>query len=196
MMASLRRLYNWALRIAAHRHAVWGLAGLSFIESSFFPVPPDVTLIPMCIAHRDKAFRYAFVCTVSSALGGVFGYAIGYFLFESIGKSIIEFYGLTQQFAAFQGQYNTWGGWIVFGAGLTPIPYKVITIASGVTHMDLALFTITSFAGRGMRFYLLAALLWKFGAPIQLFIEKYLGQLTILFFVLLIGGFISLKYLL
>lgn len=184
------------LRVAAHKHAAWWLAGLSFIESSFFPFPPDMTLIPMCLAHREKSFRYALICTVSSALGGVFGYGIGYFLFASIGQPIVDFYGLGEQFIAFRGHYNEWGGWIVFAAGLTPMPYKMITIASGVTHMDLFLFFIASLAGRGMRFYLVAALLWKFGAPIKLFIEKYMGLLTIFFFVLLISGFIGLKYLL
>ena len=196
MMNSLRRLYDWTMRISAHKHASWWLAALSFTESSFFPIPPDVALMPMCIANRDKAFRYAFICTLATALGGLFGYAIGYFLFESIGKHILEFYGLMKEFNTFKEKFNLWGGWIVFATGFTPIPYKVITITSGVTQMNIPLFFVASVVGRGMRFYLVAALLWKFGAPIQTFIEKYLGLLTIIFFALLIGGFISLKYLL
>ena len=195
MMKPFRRLYNWMLHIAAHKNAVWWLAGISFIESSVFPIPPDIALMPMCIAHRDKAFRYALICTVSSVVGGLFGYAIGYFLFDSIGKHILTFYGLTHEFDVFKSKFNDWGAWIVFVAGCAPIPYKVITIASGVTKMNLLTFTIASIAGRAFRFYLVAGLLWKYGKPIQTFIEKYLGRLTILFFVLLIGGFIALKYL-
>lgn len=195
-MNPLRRLYIWTLHIAAHRHAAWWLAGISFIESSFFPIPPDVALMPMCIANRDKALRYAFICTASSVVGGLFGYAIGYFLFETIGILILKFYGLTHEFDVFKGKFNDWGAWIVFAAGCLPIPYKVITIASGVTRLNMLTFTVASIAGRAFRFYLLAGLLWKYGKPIQLFVEKYLEHLTILFVVLLIGGFIALKYLL
>ncbi len=195
-MNPLRRLYDWTLHIAAHKHAVWWLAGISFAESSFFPIPPDVALMPMCIANREKSLRYATICTASSVIGGLFGYAIGYFLFESIGKKILGFYGLTHEFGVFSAKFNTWGAWIVFVSGCAPIPYKVITIASGVTKLGLLTFTIASAAGRGFRFYLLAGLLWKYGKPIQLFIEKYLEHLTILFLVLLIGGFIALKYML
>ena len=196
MIKPLRRLYDWTLHIAAHKHAAWWLAVISFVESSVFPIPPDVALMPMCIANRDKAFRYAFICTASSVVGGLFGYAIGYYLFESIGKHILDFYGLTHEFEVFKGKFNHWGAWIVFVSGCAPIPYKVITIASGVTNLNLLTFTIASIAGRAFRFYLVAGLLWKYGMPIQVFIEKYLEHLTILFFVLLIGGFIALKYLL
>src|ERR1700735_354579 len=114
MKNPLRRLYNWTLHVAAHRHAVLWLAGISFAESSFFPIPPDVALMPMCIANRDKAFRYATICTASSVIGGLFGYAIGYFLFESIGTHILKFYGLTHEFSVFSAKFNTWGAWIVF----------------------------------------------------------------------------------
>ncbi|MDD9899442.1 MAG: DedA family protein [Alphaproteobacteria bacterium] len=195
MIRYVRKLYDWTLRIAAHRHATWGLAGISFAESSVFPIPPDVVMIPMALANRARAFFYAGVCSLFSTLGGLVGYAIGFFLYETIGQSIIDFYGMAEAFEKFQGQYNEWGGWIVFGAGLTPIPYKVITIASGVTQMNIPIFIVTSFFGRAMRFYLVAALIWKFGKPIQDFIEKYMGWLTIAFFVLLIGGFVLVKYL-
>jgi membrane protein YqaA with SNARE-associated domain len=196
MTNPLRRLYNWTLHVAAHKHAVWWLAGISFAESSFFPIPPDIALMPMCIAHRDKAFRYATICTVSSVVGGLFGYAIGYFLFESIGMHILKFYGLTHEFDVFKAKFNDWGAWIVFVSGCAPIPYKIITIASGVTRLNMLTFTIASIAGRGFRFYLLAGLLWKYGKPIEVFVEKYLEHLTILFIVLLIGGFVALKYML
>jgi membrane protein YqaA with SNARE-associated domain len=196
MFKPLRRLYNWTLHIASHKHAAWWLAGISFAESSFFPIPPDIALMPMCIATREKSLRYANICTASSVIGGLFGYAIGYFLFESIGRKILAFYGLNHEFDVFSAKFNTWGAWIVFISGCAPIPYKVITIASGVTKLNLFTFTLASFAGRGFRFYLLSALLWKYGKPIQDFIEKYLELLTLLFLTLLIGGFIALKYLL
>ena len=194
-MKYVRKLYDWAIQIAVHKKAPWLLGGLAFIESSFFPIPPDITLIPMCIAARSKSFFYATIATISSAAGGLLGYAIGFFLFNTIGVAILNFYGLMDQFHTFQDKYNEWGGWIVFGGGLTPIPYKIITIASGVTHMNLPIFIITSIAGRAIRFYLVAGLLWKYGEPIKYFIEKYMGMLTIVFFIILIGGFISLKYL-
>jgi len=196
MSNPLRRLYSWTLHIAAHKHAVWWLAGISFIESSIFPIPPDVALMPMCLANREKAFRYATVCTIAGVLGGLFGYAIGYFLFESVGVRILQFYGLMHEFDVFKERFNHWGAWIVFVAGCAPIPYKVITITSGVTRLNLLTFTIASLAGRGFRFYALAGLVWKFGKPIQDFIEKYLEVLTIVFTLVLIGSFFVLKYLL
>jgi len=195
MMKIIRKLYDWTLRIAAHRHAQWGLFGLSFAESSVFPLPPDLVLIPMCIAERRKAFRFAAICTVGSVLGGLFAYGVGYFLYDTIGVRIVEFYGYQEQFLAFRRLYNEHGAWIVLAGGFTPIPYKLITIASGVTQMDIVAFTVYSVIGRAGRFFLVAALLWKYGAPIKDFIEKYMGWLTILFFILLIGGFIAIKYI-
>ncbi len=195
MKKLIRRLYNWTLHIAGHEHAAWWLAGISFADSSFFPLPPDVALMPMCIADRSKSFRYALICSVSSVIGGLFGYAIGYFLFQSIGKDILHFYGLMHEFEIFSAKFNMWGAWIVFLAGCAPIPYKVFTIASGVTKLSLLTFVIASTAGRALRFYVVAGLLWKYGAPMQAFIEKYLEHLTIIFLILLIGGFIVLKYL-
>lgn len=188
-------LYDWTLRLAAHRHAKWSLAGVSFAESSFFPIPPDIVLIPMCVASRDRAFHYAFICTVASVIGGFFGYAIGYFLFELIGKPIIEFYGVTDGFETLKTTYDEWGGWIIVAKGMTPFPYKVLTILSGAFHQNLLIFTVASVCARAMRFYLVAALIWKFGAPIQEFIEKRLMLMTTIFLVLLIGGFVAIKYL-
>ena len=191
----LRGLYNWTMNLAGHRRATPALAAVSFIESSVFPIPPDVLLIPMVLADRTKAFRIAFICTVSSVLGGMLGYAIGVFLFEEIGRPMLEFYGYGPKFADFQAKYNDWGAWAVFIAGVTPFPYKVITILSGVTALDIFIFTMASVAARGLRFYIVAALLWKFGEPIRDFIEKYLGLLFALFCVLLIGGFVAVKFL-
>ena len=195
MMKIIRRLYDWTLRIAAHRHARVGLFGLAFAESSVFPLPPDLVLIPMCIAERQKAFLYAGICTLGSVLGGICAYFIGLLLYDTIGVRILEFYGYQEQFNNFQGLYNEWGAWIVLAGGFTPIPYKLITIASGVTQMNLGAFILFSVIGRASRFFLVAALLWKFGAPIKDFIEKYMGWLTIIFFVLLIGGFVVIKYI-
>jgi membrane protein YqaA with SNARE-associated domain len=195
MMRIIRHLYTKTMSIAGHRHAVLGLAGISFIESSVFPIPPYVILMPLCLANREKAFYYATVGMVSSVLGGLLGYAIGYYLLGTVGKAILDMYGLTKQFEAFTGQYNEWGAWIVLSAGLTPLPYKIVTIASGAAKMNLLVFTLCSILARSIRFYVLAGLLWKFGAPIQTFIEKYLGLLSFLFFVLLIGAYFAIKYL-
>jgi len=192
----LRRLYDWTMSLSGHRHAIWVLAVLTFAESSVFPVPPDILLIPMVLAARDRAWMLASVCTIASVVGGLAGYGIGYFLFEEIGRPVIEFYGYAEKFDTFRNAYNEWGAWIVAGAGFTPFPYKVITIASGVTGLDLTTFTVASFLSRGARFFLVAGLLWYFGEPIRRFIEKNLATLATIFFILLFGGFVAAKYLL
>lgn len=191
----LRKLYDWTLSLAAHRHALWALFIISFIESSVFPVPPDILIIPMVLAAPTKAWRIALVATVGSVLGGLLGYGIGAFLFDTVGEPILGFYGYEAKFADFQGRYNEWGAWIVAGAGFTPFPFKVITIASGATSLDLWVFLIASTLSRGARFFIVAALLWRYGEPIRGFIERYLPQLTFLFFALLLGGFLAVKYL-
>ncbi|MGD1877896.1 MAG: YqaA family protein [Kiloniellaceae bacterium] len=192
----LRRLYDWTMDLAGHRHALLALALISFIESSIFPIPPDVLLIPMILAARQRAWMIAAVCTLASVVGGVAGYAIGALLFDTVGRPIVEFYGYLDRFQEFQARYEEWGAWIVAGAGFTPFPYKVITITSGLMHLDFGIFMSASVISRGARFFLLAALLWHFGPPIRSFIERYLPQLTIAFFVLLFGGFVALRYLL
>jgi membrane protein YqaA with SNARE-associated domain len=191
----LRRLYDWTLSLAAHRHARWALAGVSFAESSVFPIPPDVVLIPMVLSERAMAWIDAAICTVASVLGGFAGYAIGYFLFETVGAAILDFYGLTDAFAAFAARYNEYGAWIVFTAGVTPIPFKLITIASGATGLNLAVFAIASIAARGIRFFAVAGLLYWLGPPIRAFVEERLALVFTVFVVLLIGGFVMLKYL-
>ena len=192
----LRSLYDKVLAAAAHRHAERWLALVSFLESSVFPIPPDVMIVPMVLADRTKWLRIAAVCTIASVFGGLAGYAVGLFLFDTLGQALLDFYGYGEKFTSFTDRYNEWGAWIVFGAGVTPFPYKVITIASGVTQLDLFVFVVASVLARSLRFFIVAGLLWKFGAPIRGFIERYLGPLTILFFVLLIGGFVLLKYVL
>jgi membrane protein YqaA with SNARE-associated domain len=191
----LRRLYDWAMAQAEKPYALRMLALIAFVESSVFPIPPDVLLIPMVLAALGRAWLIATVCTLASVAGGMLGYAIGALLFETIGRPILDFYGYLSRFAEFQTWYHEWGAWIVFGAGLTPFPYKVVTIASGVTGLDLSTFTIASVLARGGRFFAVAALLWWFGVPIRRFIETNLGWLTVLFFVLLLGGFLVLKLL-
>ncbi len=191
----LRKLYNWTLDLAAKKHATPILAGVSFAESSFFPIPPDALLIPMCLANREKAFYYAFICTISSVIGGIFGYAIGYFFFEAIAEPILNFYGKQAYFDQFADNYNEWGAWIVLGAGVTPFPYKVITIASGVTQLALPLFIFFSVIARSIRFFLVAGLIWLYGAPILRFVDKYLPWVATAGFLLLIAGFAALKFL-
>jgi membrane protein YqaA with SNARE-associated domain len=180
---------------ASGPNALWVLALVAFVESSLFPIPPDVLIIPMVLAARKRAWLIAGVCTVASVSGGVLGYAIGAFLWDTVGQPVMTFYGYGDKFAVFQGWYQDWGAWIVAGAGLTPFPYKVITIASGAVDLNMAVFMVASILSRGARFLLVAALLWYFGEPIRMFIEKRLGLLTALFFVLLFGGFLALKVL-
>ena len=191
-MNLLKSLYNWTLKKAAHKYSSWILSIVSFSESSFFPIPPDVLLIPMIIAKRTKAWTYAFICTLSSVLGGVAGYAIGFFLFNSIGILIVEFYHLTNSFNTFENYYKEYGILIVLGAGFTPFPFKFITIASGVFSLNIFLFILTAFVARGLRFYLLACLLFIFGEKIKILIDKYFNISAVLFFILLLGSFMLL----
>ncbi len=190
----LRRLYDWTMSLAATRHAERALAGVSFVESSFFPIPPDVLLIPMVLSDRAKWVRYAVVCTVASVLGALLGYAIGAFLFDVIGQPILRLYNAEDAFARVQAWYDTWGGWGVLFAAITPFPYKVLTIFSGFTGLDLLTFVVVSVIGRGFRFFLVSWLLYRFGAPIRAFIEKNLGLLFTVFMVLLVGGFVAIRY--
>jgi membrane protein YqaA with SNARE-associated domain len=192
----LRRLYDLTLSLAATRHAERALAGVSFIESSVFPIPPDVLLIPMVLAERARWLRYAVICTVASVLGAFLGYAIGAFLFDAVGRPVLAFYGMEQSFADLSERYNSsWGAWAVLFAAITPFPYKVLTIFSGVTGLNLVAFALVSIVGRGLRFFLVAWLLGRYGAPIRTFIERNLGLLFTAFMLLLIGGFAAARYL-
>ncbi len=191
----LRRMYDWTLSLAAGRHAERALAGVSFVESSFFPIPPDILLIPMIIARPERAWRLATIATISSVIGGFLGYAIGYFLFEAVGQPILQFYGIVDKYDELRHLFDEWGAWIIIVKGMTPIPYKFLTITSGALHFDLAIFAVASVISRGLRFFLVAALLWKFGAPIRDFIEMRLTLVLTLGVVILVGGFVVLKYL-
>ncbi|MFV2001899.1 MAG: YqaA family protein [Paracoccaceae bacterium] len=191
----LRRLYDWTLSLAQHPRALWALALVAFVESSVFPIPPDILMIPMIIAAPRRAFVIAAVAMTASVLGGMLGYYIGWGLFESIGRPVLEFYGKADQFEVFAARYNAYGAWAVLVAGVTPFPYKVITILSGSTGLSLPVFIAASILARGLRFFLIALLLWKFGTPIRNFIERRLGLMFIVFVVLLGGGFYALKFL-
>jgi len=190
----IESLYQRTLSLAASQHAVLALAAVSFIESSVFPIPPDVLLIPMIIAAPTRAFRLAAICTAASVMGGFLGYAIGYFAFAAIGEPVLQFYQMTDRYEALKASFAEWGAWIIILKGMTPIPYKLITIASGAFHFDLATFAAASVISRSLRFFLLAALLWRFGAPIRDFIEHRLMLVTSVFVVFLVGGFFVLRY--
>ena len=191
----LQGLYERTMQLADHRHALWWLAAVSFIESSFFPIPPDVLMIPMILARPSRAWLIALVALVSSVLGGLLGYAIGAFAFESIGQPILMSMGKADAMAEFNTRFNDFGFWAVLVAGVTPFPYKVITIMSGWTAMPLGTFVATSILARALRFFIVAALLWEFGPPVREFIEKRLGLMFTLFMIFLIGGFVVVKYL-
>ena len=192
-MKIFRNLYDWTLKKASHKSATWFLSIISFAESSFFPIPPDIILIPMVLAKRTKAFFYALICTLCSVLGGIFGYLIGLLLFNSIGILLINLYHLEEQVTQFKEYYNSYGAWIVIIAGFTPFPFKVITIASGLFQLNFIIFILCSAISRGARFYLVSALLYLYGDGIKIFIDKYFNLLTILFFILLIGSILIIK---
>lgn len=192
----LRRLYDWTIEKSGHPHAERWLAGISFIESSFFPIPPDALLAPMCLARPDRAWRYALICTVASVLGALLGYAIGYFLFETVGKAILDFYGAGDEFETFKQGFNEQGWVIVLLAGFTPLPFKVITIAAGTTHMSLLVLVVASIIARGARFYLVAGLLRAFGPPMKAWIDRNFALATTVIGLLAVGGFVALKYIL
>lgn len=191
----LRRLYDQTMRLADHPHALWFLAFIAFIESSVFPIPPDVLMIPMILARPSRAWLIASVALVASVLGGMLGYAIGALAYESIGQPILAAMGKADAMAEFNTKFNDFGFWAVLTAGVTPFPYKVITIMSGWTGMPLGTFIATSILARALRFFVVAGLLWRFGPPIRDFIEKRLGFMFTLFVIMLIGGFIVVKYL-
>jgi membrane protein YqaA with SNARE-associated domain len=191
----LHRLYARILAIAAGPNALAALLVVSFAESSFFPLPPDILLVPMILARPHQAFRLAALCTLVSVAGGLLGYAIGYFLFDAIGRPVLEFYNAMGSYEALKTGFAEWGVWIIIIKGMTPIPYKLITIASGVAQFDLLAFIGASIVSRSVRFFLVAALLWYFGDAARQFIERRLTLVTTVFAVALVGGFVVLRYL-
>jgi membrane protein YqaA with SNARE-associated domain len=174
---------------------MWMMAAISFAESSFFPLPPDILMIPMILAQPRRAWWIATVCTVASVIGGFVGYAIGYFLFDAVGRPVLEFYHAMGRYEALKTAFAQWGSWIIILKGLTPIPFKLVTIASGVAQFDLLAFTVACLVSRSLRFFLLAALLWRFGDPVREFIERRLMLVTSAIAAALVGGFLVLRYL-
>ncbi len=194
-MNIVRRLYDWVLSWAHSKYGVPALFVLSFAESSFFPIPPDVLLMALAISRPKKSFYYAFVCTVASVLGGMLGYLIGMEFIDVVGYKILNFYNLQYEYDVVGKLYEQNAFWAVFTAGLTPIPYKLFTIAGGAFKIDFIVFVVASAFGRASRFFMVAALIYFFGPPIRTFIDKYFNLMVVVFTVLLIGGFIVIKYL-
>ena len=189
----LRRLYDWTLSWADRRGGVWALFFIALLESSVFPIPPDVLLVALCVGGVAKSYKFALICTAGSILGGMIGYAIGYWGFEAIGKPIIAFYNGEEAMQDVRSFYNEYGFWGNLLAAVTPIPYKVFTIASGAFQFSLGKFLLASILGRSLRFFALASALYFFGAPIRSFIDKYFNLCAWLFIAVLIAGFVALK---
>ena len=203
-MKYIRKLYDWVLSWAYTPYGAIALFILAFAESSFFPIPPDVLLIALVLGARKKAFRFALICTIGSISGAIFGYLIGHYLWWTTGNefsSVAGFFfsnfpGFTEEmFFRIQQLYSYYNFWIVFAAGFTPLPYKVFTVSAGAFNINFPLFMIASIIGRGARFFLVSALIWKYGPPIKSFIDKYFNLLAILFTILLIGGFVLINFL-
>jgi membrane protein YqaA with SNARE-associated domain len=190
----LRKLYDWCIGAAGKPHAAWALGAVSFAESSCFPIPPDTMLIPMALARPDKAYYYAAVCTVASVFGGMLGYAIGAYLYDSVGLWLISLYGYGDKVEAFREAYAQWGSWIILIKGVTPIPYKIVTITSGFAGYNFPLFVLLSCITRGARFFLSAFLLERYGPQAREAIEKRLGFWFTVFLVVLIGGIVAALY--
>ena len=191
----LDRLYSRILALAESRYAIGALVLVAFAEASFLPLPPDLLLIPTILAQPRRALLFAAICTLASVTGGFFGYAIGYFLFAAIGRPVLEFYHAMDRYQVLKAAFAQWGVWIILLKGLTPIPFKLLTITSGVVHFSLLAFGLAALASRGLRFFLLALLLWRFGAPVRAFIERRLMLVTSLFAAVIVGGFLALRYL-
>jgi membrane protein YqaA with SNARE-associated domain len=191
----LRHLYDWVLHWAATPYGLWALFLLAFAESSFFPIPPDILLIALCVALPLRSFRYALICSVGSVLGGCLGYLIGWQFMASLGIRIVEFYGLADKVAAIEILFRTYDAWAVGIAGFTPIPYKVFTISAGMFKIDFGVFVLASVVSRSARFFIIAGLIYLFGPRIQVFIDRYFNLLAVSFTVLLVGSFVLLKVL-
>jgi membrane protein YqaA with SNARE-associated domain len=191
----LRRLYDWCIAAAYKPYALWLMGAVSFVESSFFPVPPDAMLIPMSIARPERAYFYAALCTVTSVAGGVLGYFIGAVLYDSVGLWLIQLYGYGNKVEAFREAYATWGTWIILLKGVTPIPYKIVTIASGFFHYNLPMFIVLSLVARGTRFFVVAFLLHRYGAQARAIIEERLGFWVTVSAVVLVIGIVAAVYL-
>ena len=191
----LKRLFDRIMELSAGKHALWLLAAVSFAEASFFPIPPDPVLAAIVLARRDRVWVAALVCTLASVLGGLAGYAIGAGLYEAIGRPVIDFYHLQDAFDQFQQRFDEWGGWIIVAKGLTPIPFKLVTIASGVVHLDLVTFVLASLVTRGLRFLIVAWLFYRFGPQARAIIDEHFSKVMIAGTALVILGFVLIVYI-
>ena len=193
---TLKRIYDRCMAWIAGPYGIWALFVIAFVESSFFPIPPDVFLIAMCVAAPSRAFTFAAVCAAGSVAGGMFGFGLGLWFMDSVGQQIIAWYGLDDKYHQVQELYRTWDIWAVGAAGFTPLPYKLFTITAGAFKLNFLTFVFVSFLSRSARFFLVAAFIWKFGKPVQRYIDKYFNILSVVFMVFLIGGFLLIKMVL
>jgi membrane protein YqaA with SNARE-associated domain len=192
----IRRIYDAGLEWIRTPYGVWALFLLAVAESSFFPIPPDVFLIALCISDPKRAFRFAAICSAGSVLGGAVGYGLGFGFMDLVGMRILDWYGLTEKYEIVQNLYRQYDAWAVGAAGFTPLPYKLFTITAGAFKINFVTFMFVSLLSRSARFFLVSAFIYKFGPPIRTFIERYFNLLATLFFILLIGGFLIIKWLL
>ena len=192
----LKRLYDWCMAWISGPYGIWVLFIIAFVESSFFPIPPDVFLIAMCVAAPTRAFKYAAVCAAGSVAGGALGYGLGFWFMDSVGQQIIAWYGLADKYERVQELYRTYDTLAVGAAGFTPLPYKLFTITAGAFKLNFPTFVLVSLLSRSARFFLVAAFIWKFGEPVQRYIDKYFNILSVVFMVLLVGGFLLIKVVL
>ena len=192
----LRKTYDWVMQWSSSPYAGWALFWLALVESSFFPVPPDVLLMAMSLSVPAKAFVYAAISSAGSVLGGMLGYFLGFGFMEAVGRPILEWYGVMDKFDKISGFYQEYDAWAVAIAGFTPLPYKVFTIAAGACEINFFIFVLASLLSRSARFFIVAGLIYKFGVPVKVFIEKYFNILTIVFALLLVGGFVLIKMVL
>ncbi len=191
----LKPLYDWILQRAARKDAVWWMAGISFAESSFSPLPPDILLVPMCLAEPKKLWRYSSICALASMLGGLLGYLLGYYLFESVGRLVVDAYNAQESFAHFQEMFSVYGPWFLILKGLTPIPYKLLTITAGFSKLDLTVFILCSVMARFSRYYLFAILLHFYGPQVRGIIEKRLGLVVMVMLLIIVGGLLSFTFI-
>ena len=192
---TLQRLYDWTLRSAGTPQAVWALAAVCFLQSLFLPVPPDLLLIPMVLARGSRAWLFATISTLSSTAGGLVGYAIGYFVFETVGEPLLGLWGYEGDLEVFEAYRREWGGWIVVAGALTPLPYKLVAVACGAARLDLRVFVLASLLSRGFRFYVEATLLWYFGPAARALIERHLSAATVIGLILVVGVLLLLRYI-
>lgn len=195
-VSSLQRLYNYCMKLIQTPAGLWVFFFIAVAESSFFPIPPDVFLVALCVAVPKKSFKFALICGVGSVIGGIIGYGLGFAFMDTVGQQILTWYGLTDKYFVAQELYQKYDAWAVGVAGFTPLPYKLFTITAGAFRIDFFTFVVASTISRFARFFIVAALIYRFGAPVQYFINKYFNILTVVFIILLVAGFLVVRLIL